>query len=161
MWFFTFFANHSYKQGVDIGEVYYCLLLYNVLYRFWHTHLHMWNSSLVCVCIHVCIEVALHGDAHGIGHSNWPIGIVGPISQPRGTIDTASLTLTHTCTLVCAFCSQLYSGQLRVSWDRMQEETGSHQARTSSLCGPSCIRWINFPPFLISSLSNLGSFVCS
>ena len=36
------------------------------------------------------------------GHSNWakggegPIGLVGPISQPRGTIDTTSLTLGHT-----------------------------------------------------------------
>ena len=50
--------------------------------------------------LYVCIEVTLRGDAHGIGCSNWamggPIGIVGPISQPRGTNGTASLTLDHT-----------------------------------------------------------------
>ena len=50
---------------------------------------------------YVCIKVALRGDAHGIGRSNWakgegPIGLVGPISQPRGIIDTTSLTLGHT-----------------------------------------------------------------
>ena len=51
--------------------------------------------------MYVFIEVALRGDAHGIRRSNWAIGkehigLVGPISQPHGTIDTASLTLSHT-----------------------------------------------------------------
>ena len=50
--------------------------------------------------LYVCIEVALRGDAHGIRRSNW---LVGPISQPRGTNGTASLTLDHTCALMCAF----------------------------------------------------------
>ena len=58
--------------------------------------------------LYVCIEVALRGDAHGIGRSNWakgegPIGIVGPISQPRGTNGTTSLTLAHTLALLCVF----------------------------------------------------------
>ena len=34
-----------------------------------------------------------------LGLGEGPIGIVGPMSQPRGTIDTASRTLVHTCTL--------------------------------------------------------------
>ena len=57
--------------------------------------------------MYVCIEVVLRGDAHGFGRSNWakggPIGIVGPISQPRGIDDTSLLTLDHTCALMCAF----------------------------------------------------------
>ena len=52
-------------------------------------------------CMYVCIEVALRGDAHGerafqLGQGEGPIGIVGPISQPRSTIGTASLTLIRT-----------------------------------------------------------------
>ena len=41
-----------------------------------------------------------------------PIGLAGPISQPRGTIDTVSLMLDHT---YVRFLSQLYFGLLRVS----------------------------------------------
>ena len=37
------------------------------------------------------------------GQGEGPIGLVGPISQPHGTNGTASLTLDHTHTLVCAF----------------------------------------------------------
>ena len=37
--------------------------------------------------------------AFQLGQGEGPIGLVGPISQPRGTIDTASLTLVHTCLL--------------------------------------------------------------
>ena len=44
-----------------------------------------------------------------------PIGLVGPISQPRGTIVTLSLTLDHTYALNVHFLSQLYFRQLRVS----------------------------------------------
>ena len=69
--------------------------------------------------MYACIEVSLCGVPMGsdvqLGLGEGPIGIVGPMSQPRGTIDTASRTLAHICTLVCAFCSQLYSGQLRVT----------------------------------------------
>ena len=77
--------------------------------------------------MYVCIEVALRGDAHGIGRPSGPgggthqksgsnvptgpgeglIGIVGPISQPRGTIDTGSLTLDHTYALNVRFLNQL------------------------------------------------------
>ena len=57
--------------------------------------------------LYVCIEVALCGDAHGprfqLGLGEGPIGLVGPISQPRGAIDTASLTLDDTSALVCVF----------------------------------------------------------
>ena len=38
-----------------------------------------------------------------LGQGQGPIGLVGPISQPRGTIDTASLMLDHTNALMCAF----------------------------------------------------------
>ena len=38
-----------------------------------------------------------------LGQGEGPIGLMGPISQPRGTIGTASLTLDHTCALICAF----------------------------------------------------------
>ena len=57
--------------------------------------------------------------AHGIRH---PTGSGGGAHQkwvqcpnPAGTIDPVSRMLAHTCALVCAFCSQLYSGQLRVT----------------------------------------------
>ena len=48
--------------------------------------------------MYVCIEVALCEDDHGmgafqLGQGEGPIGIVGPISQPRVIIDAASLTL--------------------------------------------------------------------
>ena len=36
------------------------------------------------------------GSAFKLGQGEGPIGIVGPISQPHGIIDTASLTLNHT-----------------------------------------------------------------
>ena len=36
--------------------------------------------------------------AFQLGLGEGPIGIVGPMSQPRGTNDTASHTLVHTCT---------------------------------------------------------------
>ena len=60
-----------------------------------------------------------------LGQGEGPIGIVGPISQPRGTIGTASLgsyfgTDVH-------FLNQLYFRQLRVScvlmWE-VQRHTG-------------------------------------
>ena len=48
----------------------------------------------------VCIEVALRGvpmgSAFQLGLGEGPIGIVDPIFQPRGTIDTTSRTLIHT-----------------------------------------------------------------
>ena len=56
--------------------------------------------------MYVCIEVALCGDAHWafqLGQGEGSIWIVGPMSQPRGIIDTASLTLDHTFALVCVF----------------------------------------------------------
>ena len=50
-----------------------------------------------------------------LGLGEGPIGIVGPIFKPRGTIDTASHTLDHTRALNVHFLNQLYSRQLRVS----------------------------------------------
>ena len=38
-----------------------------------------------------------------LGQGEGTIGIMGPISQPRGTVDTASLTLYHTHAFTCAF----------------------------------------------------------
>ena len=43
------------------------------------------------------------------------INKVGPMSQPRGTIDTASRALDHTHAFNMHFLSQLYSRQLRVT----------------------------------------------
>ena len=66
------------------------------------------------VCMYVCIEVALHGIAHGIRRLTGPgvrlINEVGPMSQPRGIIDTASLTLDRTCALVYAFWANFNLG---------------------------------------------------
>ena len=65
------------------------------------------------VCMHVCMYVCMYRGrplwncpwkgAIQLGQGEGPIGIVGPISQPHGTIDTASLTLNHTHALVCDF----------------------------------------------------------
>ena len=70
------------------------------------------------VCLSVCVFV--YRDLRcpwyrvfQLGLGEGPIGLVGPISQPRGTIDSASLTLVHTNT---RFLNQLYSRQLRVSY---------------------------------------------
>ena len=50
-----------------------------------------------------CIEVSLRGEAYWIG--GFQLGqeeglteIVGPMSQPHGSIGTVSRTLIHTCT---------------------------------------------------------------
>ena len=41
------------------------------------------------------------GSAFQLGQREGPIGLVGPISEPRGTIDTASLTIQkEVCTSV-------------------------------------------------------------
>ena len=68
--------------------------------------------------MYVCIEVALRGSAHGIGRPTrpGPIKKVGPMSEPGGTIATASRTLSHTHALNVRFLKQLYPRQLRVSW---------------------------------------------
>ena len=50
-----------------------------------------------------------------LGQGEGPIGLMGPISQPHGAINTPSLTLDHTYALNVRFLSQLYSWQLRVS----------------------------------------------
>ena len=50
------------------------------------------------------------------------INKVGPMSQPCGTIDTASLTLYYTHALNVCFVNQLYSRQLRVFCILMQEK---------------------------------------
>ena len=44
-----------------------------------------------------------------LGLGEGAIGIVGPLSQPSGTIHTASLTLYHTHALNVCFLKQLYS----------------------------------------------------
>ena len=55
--------------------------------------------------------------------------LMGPMSQPRGTIATASHTLDHTYALNVRFLSQLYSGQLRVSCILLWGGTVAHRAR--------------------------------
>ena len=68
--------------------------------------------------MYVCIDIALCGVLMGSGIQ---LGLVErPIKwvqcpNPAGTIGPASGTLAHTCTLLWAFCNQLYSGQLRVT----------------------------------------------
>ena len=63
--------------------------------------------QIVCFShlMYVCIEVALRGVPMGsgvkLGPGEGPIEIVGPMSQPRGTIDTASRTLDHTHARMC------------------------------------------------------------
>ena len=61
------------------------------------------------VCMYVCMYRGRPSwrcpwdRAFQLGQGEGPIGIMGPISQPRGIIDTASLTLNHTCVLMYAF----------------------------------------------------------
>ena len=56
-----------------------------------------------------------------------PINKVGPMSQPRGTIDTASRMLYHTHALNVRFLTQLYSRQLRVTCTLMCRGAESHR----------------------------------
>ena len=51
----------------------------------------------------------------------WGPSKVGPMSRPRGTIETVSRMLDHASTLVCAVCSQLYSGKLGSRLKRLGE----------------------------------------
>ena len=68
---------------------------------------HTLAATCPCMQTRACIEVALRGSAHGIGRPTVPGGrgpsIVGPISQRRGTINTASRTLDHTHAHMCVF----------------------------------------------------------
>ena len=75
--------------------------------------------------MYVCTEVALRGGpmdqasncAWGRGHQKWV-----QFPNPVGAIGLLSCTLAHTCTLLCVFFSQLYSGQLRVPASSYIEE---------------------------------------
>ena len=73
------------------------------------------------VCMYVCMYIGRPSwrypwdRAFQLGQGEGPIGLVGPISQPRGTINTASLTLDHTYALNVRFLNQLYFRQLWVS----------------------------------------------
>ena len=60
--------------------------------------------------------------AFQLGQGEGPIGIVGPISQPRNIIDTMSHTLQLTNTLLCVFRGNFYSRQLRRSASSYLEE---------------------------------------
>ena len=81
--------------------------------------------------MYVCIEVPFvkmpMGSGIQLGQGEGPIRLVGPISQPRGTIDTASLTLAHTCALNVCFLNQLYFRQIRVSRGRSGLSTWKYQ----------------------------------
>ena len=70
--------------------------------------------------------------AHWKGVSKWVRGRaplkVGPLSQPRGTINTAQCTGSYSHTHVC-FLSQLYSLQLGVSCFLMFRGAVTHQAQ--------------------------------
>ena len=78
-----------------------------------------------------------------LGQGGGPIGIVGPISQRRGTIDTASLTLDHTYALNVRFLNQLYSGQLRVTYTLV-----NRGLRFFDLICQILTKLVNFIPFL-------------
>ena len=59
------------------------------------------------VCMYVCMYRGCPSwrcpwnRAFQMGLGEGPIGIVGPVSQPRGSNDTASSTMTHTYALSC------------------------------------------------------------
>ena len=78
--------------------------------------------------MYVCIEVAFHGMPMESGGPTRPIRIVGPMSQTRSTIDTASRMLNRTNIQVC-FLRQLYSRQLRVTCILIYRGAVSHQVR--------------------------------
>ena len=64
---------------------------------------------LLLTCMYVCIRRGRPSwncpweGAIQLGQGEGPIGIVGPISQPRGTNGTASLTLERTSAPLCTF----------------------------------------------------------
>ena len=58
--------------------------------------------------------------AFQLGLGEGPIGLVGPISQPRGTNDTASLTLDHTYARQCSFWAKFTLGSLICSQQAMK-----------------------------------------
>ena len=80
-----------------------------------------------------------------------PIGIVGPMSQTRGIIDVASLTLYRTNALMMRVLIQLYSGQLRETCTLMYRGTELHWARILKWC------FINKYPNIMLSLFQSGS----
>ena len=70
-----------------------------------------------------------------LGLGEGPIRIVGPISQPRSIIYTASRTLDHTRALYVRFLNQLYSRQLPK--DVLHPHVGgtvTHRAREFGTC---------------------------
>ena len=73
-----------------------------------------------------------------LGQGEGPIGIVGPISQPRGTNGTASLTLDHTYALLCVFWANFTLG----SWGY----PGSSYRRYSDTPGPNYwgVSWFEY-----------------
>ena len=66
--------------------------------------------------VYVGINVALRGvpmeRGVQLGLGEGPVKWV-QCPNPAGSIGPASGTLAHTCALLCAFCSQLYSRELR------------------------------------------------
>ena len=67
------------------------------------------------LAFYVCMEAALCGITHcsravQLGLGEGPIGVAGPISQPRGIIDTVSRVLDHTCAINVRFLNQLTVG---------------------------------------------------
>ena len=115
----------------------------------------------VCVCMYVCIEVTLR--AFQLGQGEGPIGLVGPISQPRGTIDIVSLMLDHTSALVCVFWSSFILGNYGSpvsSCRRYSDTPGLWHTQSNELI--TCIKIINKlhnQYYLPSSLHTLESSV--
>ena len=70
-----------------------------------------------------------------LGLGEGPIGIVGPMSQPRG--NHWSLMLSRTSGAQWRFPSQLYSGQLRVTCILICRGAVSHRSRNGPNCFPN------------------------
>ena len=76
-----------------------------------NTILETYRKGMYICSMYVFIESALCGIANCYVRSNWAqrrdSEILGPMSQPRGNIDTASRTPDHTCALNMRFLNQL------------------------------------------------------
>ena len=66
-----------------------------------------------------------------LGQGEVPIGIVGPMSQPRDIIDATSLTLYRTKALMMSVLIQLYSRELRETCILMYGGTELHRMDNS------------------------------
>ena len=88
-------TNHSHANMFDSKQQAGCFV------QWWSQQewkVNLWLALLTYACMYRGSPLwrCPRDRAFQLGLGEGPIGLVGPISQPRGTIDTASRTLGHT-----------------------------------------------------------------